>query len=40
MLTDIGALMLTIALPDLVLSAMEVAVTLTWFGEGALLGAV
>ena len=40
MLTDIVSLMLTVALPDLVLSATEIAVTLTWFGVGALLGAV
>jgi hypothetical protein len=39
-LTEIGPAMLTVALPDFVLSATEVAVILTWFGVGALLGAV
>jgi hypothetical protein len=40
MFTDIGPLMLTVALADLVLSATEVAVIVTWFGVGALPGAV
>jgi len=39
-LTDIGPERVTVALPDLVLSATEVAVTITWFGVGGLPGAV
>jgi hypothetical protein len=39
-LTDIGPERVTVALPDLVLSATDVAVTVTWFGFGALAGAV
>ena len=40
MLTETVSLMVTVAWPDLVLSATEVAVIVTWFGEGATLGAV
>jgi len=40
MLTEIGSLMVTVAWPDLELSATEVAVTVTWSGVGATPGAV
>lgn len=40
MLTATGPVIVTRALPDLLVSATEVAVTVTWFGLGAVAGAV